>query len=93
MAVLFKGEVEVMLNRHSFMGDGITLRFPEFLVFNNTGGKYTLQFKNPGAPLRADYESVADAYIAAQVHLGKLELKEGMYVPVEKGAQSGPALS
>lgn len=82
MAVLFKGDVKVMINRHGFMGDGIVLTFADCIIFSNTAGKYTLQFNEPGAPLRTDYESVADAYIAAQVHFGKLELKGDMYVPV-----------
>lgn len=81
MAVLFEGEVRVMINRHSYIGDGIVLTFPDCIIFSNTGGKFTLQLK-PSGVLGTNYESVADAYIAAQVHFGKLELKGDMYVPV-----------
>lgn len=86
MAVVFEGEVKIMLNRHRFMGDGIVLTWPEFLIFLNTGDKYSAQIIQSGAGglIGTDYPTVTDAYIAAQVHLGKLELKDGMYVPKEK---------
>lgn len=84
MAVVFEGEVKIMINRHGYLGDGISLRFPEFIIFLNTSNKYTLQFTKDGETsfLKSDCESVADAYIHAQVRLGNLELKDGMYVPV-----------
>lgn len=84
MAVVFKGEVELMLNRHGSLGDGISITFkdPEFYIFANTGGKYTLQIGAPAEYLNTEFETITDAYIAAQVRFGKVELKDGMYVPV-----------
>jgi len=84
---VFEGQVEVMLNRK--FGDGICLTWPEFLIFNTSGG-YAVQFLNghniaatPTWPLLGTYhESVTAAYIAAQVHLGKLELVGDEYIPV-----------
>jgi hypothetical protein len=80
VAVVFEGELKVMLNRHRHMGDGIVLHFPDgIIIFSNTADKYSLQMKT--GLLGSDFESVTDAYIAAQVHLGKLQLKDGMYEP------------
>jgi len=82
MAIVFEGEVKVMLNRHQFMGDGITLYFPEFLIFQNTSEKYTLQYSpRERGPLKTDYESVTDAYIAAQLHLGNFASENGTIKP------------
>jgi hypothetical protein len=68
MAVVFEGEVKIKLNRQEFMGDGLVLEFPEFLIFSNTGNKYTLQWKRRIPYLQGTaYESVTDAYIAARV--------------------------
>ena len=78
MSVVFDGQATVMINRHGYMGDGICITFPDCIVFSNTGGKYSAQLK-PNGLIGTDYESVADAYIAAQVHLGKLILEEGFY--------------
>lgn len=83
MAVVFEGEVKVMINRHRFMGDGIVLTWPEFLIFSNTGNKYTLQAKQGFNILtKTDFETVTDAYLAAQVQLGKLKIEGDEYVPV-----------
>ena len=85
MAIVFEDKVKVTLNRHRFMGDGIALNFSEFTIFSNTSGKYSLQTNYQegiaGHLVGSDYESATDAYIAAQVHLGKLELKDGVYIP------------
>jgi hypothetical protein len=68
----------------------MVLEFPEFLIFLNTGNKYSLQWRqgvahtSPDVLQGTDYETVTDAYIDAQVHLGNLELKDGLYVPVQK---------
>jgi hypothetical protein len=80
MSVVFNGQVGVRLNRHDCLGDGIVLTFPHFTIFQNTSGKYSLQIRTQ--LIRTDYESVTDAFVAGQVHLGKLELKDGAYVPV-----------
>src|ERR1700675_1331467 len=81
VAVLFEGQAKGMINRHRFMGDGITVTFPEkFTIFVNTADKYTLQFNHDSdfkhIPVKTDYESFADAYIAAMVHIGKMELRD-----------------
>lgn len=87
MAVVFKGEARVELNRHRYCGDGLTVTFSEgFILFQNSSGKYSFQtdFKNgiPGQLIGSKYESMTDAYLAAQVHFGKLELIGDEYVPV-----------
>lgn len=85
MSVLFEGQAKVMINRHRFMGDGISIHFPNCIVFANTSGKYSAQLGFDNLPLVGDsYETIADAYIAAQIARGTMIEKDGGYEFVER---------
>jgi hypothetical protein len=65
MAIAFKGNAEVMLNRHQSLGDGISIKFPnEVSVYANLGGKYSLQIN--GKPKGDDFLTITDAYLTAE---------------------------
>lgn len=72
MAVVFEGEVKIMINRHRFMGDDCAITFPNFTIWLNTANKWCFSYPHKGE-VHAE-ETLTQAYIEACLAYGvKLE--------------------